>query len=552
MSELSALQNSLLHQPSPLRKRLSVIGRCPPGAQTRFQQRLERLPSLRHQNIEAVHEVHFDPPRDCYLLCERVEGDSLADIFDRERRLPLEVVRAITRQTASALTAAHELGLTHGNLSPAAIVLQRPASADAEVWVKVRDFGLGKQLGPELFGALGYLAPEQVDPKEPRPEPTPLSDQFALAVIAFELLAGRRAFIGDSLDEIIPKLREDPVHFQIQGVSKKESERIVSGLHKAMSRQPSGRFASLGDFVAALEARAQNPRSRASVLEASRFAPEHQPPLQLGSSVAQALVVAAKRLPGPLDQARPGQDAQTLTLVRTANPSGAQAATIPMMSRLELQGNVQTTIANQNDSHVNVILPTPAGPTPAVQLRLRARRILLGLLLGLLLSAGLAWAATKLNAEQRQSISRVDQQSFSQSVTGTANALTATGPADETTSQTSSSDSTVHKSKQATKAAAHPKRRKFTFACLPDSKLAQAFSKHLSGCSATLEEKDRGTSLVLPYRLSPDGHPMLHSDLPPWGPAPLQRCQREFFMNSSKSVFGPLPKAGGVLRCMIN
>ena len=38
---------------------------------------------------------------------------------------------------------------------------------------------------PELFGALGYLAPEQVDPKEPRPEPTPLSDQFALAVIAF-------------------------------------------------------------------------------------------------------------------------------------------------------------------------------------------------------------------------------------------------------------------------------------------------------------------------------------------------------------------------------
>lgn len=513
---------------------------------------LARLPSLQDTHAEIVHEFHADSPEGSYLLCERIEGDSLADIFERERRLPLEVVRAITRQTASALTAAHELGLTHGNLSPAAIVLQRPAAADAEVWVKVRDFGLGKQLGPELFGALGYLAPEQVDQKEPRPEPTPLSDQFALAVIAFELLAGRRAFIGDSLDEIAPKLREDPVHFQIQGVSKKESERIVSGLHKAMSRQPAERFANLRDFVAALEARAQNPRSRASVLEASRFAPEHQPPLHLGSSVAQALVVAAKRLPGPLDQVRPGQDAQTLTLVRSANPSGAQAATIPMMSRLELQVNVQTTIANQNDSQVNVVLPMPVAPAPAGQLRLRARRILLGLLLGLLLSAGLAWAATKLNAEQRQSISRVDQQSFSQSVTGTANALTATGPADETTSQTSSSDPAVRKFKQAPRVAAHPKRRKFTFACLPDSKLAQAVSKHLSECSATLEEKARGGSLVLPYMLSPDGHPMLHSDPPPRGPAPLLRCLRDYFMNSRKSEFGTLPKVGGVLSCTIN
>ena len=186
MNESSALQAPAPHQAPPLRKRIPVASPSFQGAPTKFQQSLRQLTSLRHQNIEAVHEVHFNPPKDCYLLCERIEGDSLAEILERERRLPLEVVRSITRQAASALTAAHDLGLTHGNLSPSAIMIQRPASPDAEVWVKVRDFGLGRSLGPELFGVLGYLAPEQVDPKEPRPEPTPLSDQFSFGVVLYD------------------------------------------------------------------------------------------------------------------------------------------------------------------------------------------------------------------------------------------------------------------------------------------------------------------------------------------------------------------------------
>ncbi|HRI49561.1 MAG TPA: hypothetical protein PLW65_05215 [Pseudomonadota bacterium] len=514
---------------------------------------LDRLPSLQDTHAEIVHEFHADSPDGSYLLCERIEGDSLADILDRERRLPLEVVRSITRQAASALTAAHDLGLTHGNLSPSAIVIQRPASTDAEVSVKVRDFGLGKPLGPELFGALGYLAPEQVDPKEPRPEPTPLSDQFALAVIAFEMLAGRRAFIGDSIDEIAPKLREDPVHFQIQGVSKKESQRIISGLHKAMARLPGARFASLGEFVAALEARVQNPRSRASVLEASRLAPEHEPPLQLGSSVAKALVVASKRLPGPLDQVRPGQDAQTITLVRSTSTHTAQTATIPMLPRLELQVNVQTTIANKNESQVNVVLPPPVAPVVAAYHRLKERRVLFGLVLGAVLTAGLLWGFMRIKSDDAPSQGRPAQPppALMDDVSEVVPPQPAVkAPAAAQPSRPAPAD--VHKPHPKTGSSTRPKLKKLALSCMSDNQLAKALNQQKSLCSNNLDEKSRGRELIIPYIVSADGRPIFDSNLPSRPPATLLRCLREFVTSAHKSEFGTLPKLGGVLRCTIN
>ncbi len=537
----------------PLRKGFSFPWPRISSMADRHKELFGQLTSLRHQNIEAVHEVHFNPPKDCYLLCERIEGDSLADILDRERRLPLEVVRSITRQAASALTAAHDLGLTHGNLSPSAIMIQRPASADAEVWVKVRDFGLGKPLGPELFGALGYLAPEQVDPKEPRPDPTPLSDQFALAVIAFEMLAGRRAFIGDSVEEIAPKLREDPVHFQIQGVSKKESQRIISGLHKAMARLPSARFATLGEFVAALEARAQNPRSRNSVIEASRLASEHQPPLQLGSSVAKALVAASSKLPGPLDQLRPGQDAQTLTLVRSVSTHTSQTATVPMLPRLELQVNVQTTIANKNDSHVNVVMPPPAAAWPAAHLRLKWRRIGLGLLLGVMISAGLAWAFVRLGTDESRAASRANKSDPAEPVAPHPDSDRPRGAipfADKLPDPNQSPQPHHNGARQDPKPKLQP-HHKLTLSCMPMNKLASVLSQHVGECNSAQKETWRGSSVVLPVTVDGNRLVLTTNDPPPQGPAPLLRCLRDFMLKSRRPELSALPKVGGVLRCTI-
>lgn len=550
-STIQALANCAAPQQ---RKRIPVTGANWPSTKAKYQHALGQLTSFRHQNVEAVHEVHIDPAKDCYLICERLEGDALSALLTRERRLSLDMVRSITRQAASALTAAHDLGLMHGNLSPQAILVQRtdPPDSEGSLRIKVCDFGLGKPLAPDLFGALGYLAPEQVDPKEPRPEPTQLSDQFALAVITFEMLAGRRAFPGDTLDEIAPKLlRQDPIHFQIPGISQKESDRIIAGLHKALSRLPSERYSSLSEFVAAIEGRAPNKGSRGSVIDPSRFAAEHRGPIQLGASVAQALVVATQNLPGKLDVVRPGQDAQTLTLVRTMSQQSAQAATLPMMPRLDVQVNVNTTIANQNDSHVRVVLPQQPGPGAAAPPGARLRRIALAGLTGAVLAVALLLASMHPWFAERRSARILPPPVENISTTP----VEKENPHESPPAQPPpAKDGVTPKPAKPRKPAVSAPRKphKTALLCTPTNKLAATLSQHLNECSSTIGESARDTALVLPFEVASDGHPMLSmSDPAPQGPPALVRCLRNFVMNSPKADLGPLPRAGIVLRCVI-
>lgn len=521
---------------------------------SRLQPVLERLSSVVDPHAELVYEFHADSAEGSYLLCERLAGDPLSDLLARERRMPLELARSIARQVASALTAAHHQGVMHGNLSPQAIMVQRtePANGEGSVRIKVRDFGIGKPLAPDLFGALGYLAPEQVDPKEPRPEPTQLSDQFALAVITFEMLAGRRAFPGDTLDEIAPKLlRQDPIHFQIPGISQKESDRIIAGLHKALSRLPSERYSSLSEFVAAIEGRAPNKGSRGSVIDPSRFAAENRGQIQLGASVAQALVVATQNLPGKLDVVRPGQDAQTLTLVRTMSQQSAQAATLPMMPRLDVQVNVNTTIANQNDSHVRVVLPQQPGPGAAAPPGARMRRLALAGLTGAVLAVALLLAfMPPWNAERRSALvlpPPVENISTTQVEKDNPHEPPPTQPPPAKDGET---PKLAKPRKPAVSAPRKP--HKTALLCTPTNKLGATLSQHLNECSSTIGESARDTALVLPFEVASDGHPMLSmSDPAPQGPPALVRCLRNFVMNSPKADLGPLPRAGIVLRCVI-
>lgn len=552
MRESSAIQNLANYAAPQLRKRIPVTGTNWPTAKARYQRVLGQLATLRHDNVEAVHEVHFDPPKECYLVCERLEGAALSEVIARERRLPLETVRSITRQIADALTAAHHLGVMHGNLSPQAIVVQRSESRAGEdsLRIKVCDFGLGKALGPELFGALGYLAPEQVDPKEPRPEPTPLSDQFALAVIAFELLAGRRAFSGETLEEITPKLlRQDPIHFQIPGISRKESSRIISGLHKALSRLPSERYVNLAEFVAALEPPPKNNRSRGSVLDPTRFAAEHQAPLKIEASMAQALAVAARQFPGPLDPVRPGNDVPTLTMVHLGGPQSAhQAATQPMIPRLEFQFNVQTTVANRNDSHLNIIMPPPPSAKPMRHPGMRLRRYLLAALIGALVAAGSLLASMhpffaghprETRPELPPETPPAPQPEVEPMLVPQGNPVPS--------SPTPPAIKPGGRRKQPPK----PKHPKFALQCTPTHKLGTALSQHISACSNAISENSRGTVLVLPVALAQDGHPVLGMNDEPQGPPGLIKCLRDFVASSHKAALGTLPRAGLVLFCTI-
>ena len=125
----------------------------------------DRLMALRHTHIEDVAAVQFGLG-DCALLCERIDGENLAQVLQKGGRPTLEDARIICKQVAEALDAAHSVGFFHGCLSPERIhfTQEYKPGGGGLIHVKARGFGMGKPLTGGLFGTTSYLAPEQVDP----------------------------------------------------------------------------------------------------------------------------------------------------------------------------------------------------------------------------------------------------------------------------------------------------------------------------------------------------------------------------------------------------
>jgi len=187
----------------------------------RFEREARTLAALNHPNIAQVHGVVEDPPA---LVMELVDGEDLAARLARGP-IPLDEALPIARQIADALEAAHERGVIHRDLKPANIKLR------GDGVVKVLDFGLAKALDPTepsnaalmnsptitspatqmgmVIGTAAYMAPEQAKgrPVDRR------ADLWAFGVVLYEMLAGRRAFEGADVSELLVSvLRDNPSH----------------------------------------------------------------------------------------------------------------------------------------------------------------------------------------------------------------------------------------------------------------------------------------------------------------------------------------------------
>ena len=187
----------------------------------RFQREAQLLASLNHPNIAAIHGLE-DAAGVKALVLELVEGPTLADRLTTGR-MPLEEAIPIARQIAEALEAAHEHGIVHRDLKPSNIKV-RPDGT-----VKVLDFGLAKSSDPArtdiditqsptlmspaatqagiILGTAAYMSPEQAKGKAVDKR----ADIWAFGCVAFEMLAGRRAFEGDDVADIMAAvLRGEP------------------------------------------------------------------------------------------------------------------------------------------------------------------------------------------------------------------------------------------------------------------------------------------------------------------------------------------------------
>src|SRR5699024_5940282 len=130
-----------------------------------------------------------------YLVMELVPGPPLSTIIERERKLEVDRTLSLIAQTARALAAAHEHGLVHRDVKPGNILVM-PSGV-----VKITDFGIARLADQvpltatgQVMGTAQYLAPEQATGQVA----TGSSDIYALGVIGYECLAGRRPFTGES------------------------------------------------------------------------------------------------------------------------------------------------------------------------------------------------------------------------------------------------------------------------------------------------------------------------------------------------------------------
>jgi hypothetical protein len=172
--------------------------------------RLERLYGevrmARHVSHPAVCRVWDigEAEGQHYLSMEFVDGENLASLLRRIGRLPQDKALDIARQVAAGLTAAHEKGVLHRDLKPANVML------DGQGKVRLTDFGLAG-LAEELSGddvrsgTPSYMSPEQLQGREV----TTRSDIYALGLLLYELVTGRRAFEGKGLAELLRKHRDE-------------------------------------------------------------------------------------------------------------------------------------------------------------------------------------------------------------------------------------------------------------------------------------------------------------------------------------------------------
>ena len=184
-----------------------------PSFRARFRAEAQHAAMIVHPNIASVFD-YGEVPADgtgeplAYLVMELVDGESLAHLLRRQPRLSPELTLSILRQTAAALAAAHAAGIVHRDVKPGNVLVAPDGT------VKITDFGVAWSASSvpltgtgQVIGTAHYLSPEQAQGAKA----TPASDLYALGAVAYECLAGRRVFEGESSVQVaLSQIRDEP------------------------------------------------------------------------------------------------------------------------------------------------------------------------------------------------------------------------------------------------------------------------------------------------------------------------------------------------------
>jgi serine/threonine protein kinase len=317
-----------------------------PDAIRRFKFEAEMAAKLNHPNIVRVWDASSDtqePPY--YIAFQYLSGGTLEDRI-RGRRLSVDQAVGLAVPLLHALDYAHGQGIVHRDIKPANIMF------DEKGVPHLTDFGIAKDasrasmtVAGATFGTANYMSPEQArgKPMDGR------SDLFSMAMVIYEMLAGRPPFVNDDPLVTMRMIESHEVpSFSSLGIAIPSAVESVLGY--ALSKDPGGRYQSGAELSAALEAAT---RSHESTPPADRKEHIIVPPTPVWLYVALGIVIVAiigisvylLRPKGP-----GGQTGQSIiTIAITPNPvpagGGPERVVVP---------NLKSTVPNPDGAKIVV------------------------------------------------------------------------------------------------------------------------------------------------------------------------------------------------------
>ncbi|MFD6856568.1 serine/threonine-protein kinase [Rhodococcus sp. NPDC060090] len=218
---------------------------------TRFRFEARTTAQLNHPGIAGVFDYGETTDEEgqsvAYLVMELVHGEPLNAVLSRVGRLSLPQALDMLEQTGRALQAAHNAGVVHRDVKPGNIMITPTGQ------VKITDFGIAKAVDASpvtrtgmVMGTAQYIAPEQALGQEA----TSASDVYSLGAVGYEVLSGRRPFLGESVVTVAMKhVQETPAPLPAD-----LPPEVHDLIDIAMTKDPKYRYSSGGEFADAVSA----------------------------------------------------------------------------------------------------------------------------------------------------------------------------------------------------------------------------------------------------------------------------------------------------------
>jgi serine/threonine-protein kinase len=219
------------------------------GFRERFTREARIAAALQHPNIVTVYDAG-EVDGMLYLAMQFIRGEDLSGILRRDGRLRPYRAIDVCRQVASALDAAHAMGLIHRDVKPANVLIEGRNAF-------LTDFGLTKQAGTnaqltragDMVGTIHYVAPEQIEGRRVSAR----SDVYALGCLLYHCLSGQVPFAHETdVAVIYAHLSEQPP--RLSELRPELPDGLDAVMAKALDKSPDRRFPSCGDMISAARA----------------------------------------------------------------------------------------------------------------------------------------------------------------------------------------------------------------------------------------------------------------------------------------------------------